>query len=60
MSEWNFMDPQSKDNLLRVVRQEAEQMWAMAEPPEVTTSSTTSTRSPGVMPNPRRSVSSVP
>ena len=35
MSEWNFMDPQSKDNLLRVVRQEAEQMWAMAEPPEV-------------------------
>src|SRR5262245_15313584 len=35
MSEWNFMDPQSKDNLLRVVRQEAEQMFAMAEPPEV-------------------------
>lgn len=32
MSEWNFMDPQSKDNLLRVVRREAEQMLALAEP----------------------------
>jgi uncharacterized protein (TIGR03083 family) len=34
MSEWNFMDPQSKDNLLRVVRREAEQMLALAETPD--------------------------
>jgi len=34
MSEWNFMDPQCKDNLLRVVRHEAEQMFALATPPE--------------------------
>jgi uncharacterized protein (TIGR03083 family) len=34
MSEWNFMDPRSKDNLLRVVRREAGQMLALAEAPD--------------------------
>ena len=34
MSEWNFMDPQSKGNLLRVVRQEAKQMLALADDPD--------------------------
>jgi uncharacterized protein (TIGR03083 family) len=34
MSEWNFMDPRSKDNLLRLIRHEAEQMQALAAQPE--------------------------
>jgi uncharacterized protein (TIGR03083 family) len=34
MSEWNFMDPQSKDRLLSLVRDEAEQLHALASPPE--------------------------
>ena len=34
MSEWNAMTFEAKDNLLRVVRREAEGMFAMAEQPE--------------------------
>src|SRR5262245_19619410 len=34
MSEWNFMNPQSKANLLRAVQREAEQMFAMSAAPE--------------------------
>lgn len=33
MGEWNFMDPASKGNLLRVIHQEAEQMFALADAP---------------------------
>ncbi|MGH3326969.1 MAG: maleylpyruvate isomerase N-terminal domain-containing protein [Streptomycetales bacterium] len=33
MSEWNFMSPASKDNLLRVLRQEAEAMFTLASDP---------------------------
>jgi len=33
MSEWDFMSPQSKGNLLRVIRDEAEQMFALADAP---------------------------
>ena len=35
MSEWNFMDYQSKDNLLRAVREEADAMLALAGEPGV-------------------------
>lgn len=35
MGEWNFMDPQSKGNLLRVIGREAEQMFALAGTPGV-------------------------
>ena len=34
MSEWNAMTFEAKDNLLRVVRREAEGMFAMAEQPD--------------------------
>lgn len=34
MSEWNAMTYEGKDTILRVVRQEAERMFAMAERPE--------------------------
>jgi uncharacterized protein (TIGR03083 family) len=34
MSEWNFMNPQSKANLLPAIRREAERMFAMAGAPE--------------------------
>jgi uncharacterized protein (TIGR03083 family) len=34
MSEWNAMTYDAKDNLLRVVRREAEGLFALAEPPE--------------------------
>jgi uncharacterized protein (TIGR03083 family) len=34
VSEWNAMSHQSRDNVLRVVRREAEGMFAMAERPE--------------------------
>ena len=40
MNEWNGMAYEGKDNLLRVVRREAEGMLALAEPEEVWTSST--------------------
>ena len=40
MSEWNFMDPQSKENLLRVVRQEAQQMLTLADDPDAWEAST--------------------
>jgi hypothetical protein len=35
MSEWNFMSHDSKDTLLRVVRQDAEAFFAMVSQPEV-------------------------
>ena len=35
MSEWNFFDFASKDNLLRTVRQESDQMLALASSPTV-------------------------
>jgi uncharacterized protein (TIGR03083 family) len=35
MSEWNAMTYEGKDTILRVVRNEAEQMFAMAERPEL-------------------------
>src|SRR5215475_14297232 len=34
MSEWNAMTYEGKDTILRVVRNEAEQMFAMADKPE--------------------------
>ncbi|HEY2813826.1 MAG TPA: maleylpyruvate isomerase family mycothiol-dependent enzyme [Acidimicrobiales bacterium] len=34
MSEWNFMDFASKENLLRTVRQQSDEMIAMASAPE--------------------------
>src|SRR5258707_115667 len=34
MSEWNAMTYEGKDTILRVVRTEAERMFAMADPPE--------------------------
>jgi uncharacterized protein (TIGR03083 family) len=34
MSEWNAMTYEGKDTILRVVREEAEKMWAMADKPE--------------------------
>ncbi|MGH9247149.1 MAG: maleylpyruvate isomerase family mycothiol-dependent enzyme [Acidimicrobiales bacterium] len=34
MSEWNFMDPASKENVLRFVRQEADGFFALASPTE--------------------------
>ena len=34
MSEWNAMTYEGKDTILRVVRDEAEQMFALAEAPE--------------------------
>ena len=37
MNEWNGMAYEGKDNLLRVVRREAEGMFALAEPEEVWT-----------------------
>ena len=33
MSEWNAMTYEGKDTILRVVRREAEQMFALAEEP---------------------------
>jgi len=35
MSAWNFMSPESKDNLLEAVRRESAGMFALAEDPEV-------------------------
>ncbi|HYJ68176.1 MAG TPA: maleylpyruvate isomerase family mycothiol-dependent enzyme [Nocardioidaceae bacterium] len=35
MSEWNFMDPGSKNNLLRTVKHEANKLFTMVEPSEV-------------------------
>ncbi len=35
MSEWNFMDYEAKDNLLRAVREEADAMLALAAEPGV-------------------------
>jgi uncharacterized protein (TIGR03083 family) len=35
MSEWNAMTYEGKDTILRVVREQAEQMFALAEQPEV-------------------------
>ena len=35
MSEWNFFDYASKDNLLRTVKEQSDQMLALASPPEV-------------------------
>ena len=35
MSEWNFMDYASKDNLLRTVREQSDQMLALAAQPGV-------------------------
>jgi uncharacterized protein (TIGR03083 family) len=35
MSEWNFMDPASKDNILRLVRQESDAFIALASDPDV-------------------------
>ena len=35
MSEWNFFDFASKDNLLRTVKEQSDQMLALASPPEV-------------------------
>jgi hypothetical protein len=35
MSEWNAMTYEGKDTILRVVRHEAEQFFALAEPPAV-------------------------
>jgi uncharacterized protein (TIGR03083 family) len=32
MSEWNFMDPASKDNVLRLVRQESDEFFDLASP----------------------------
>jgi uncharacterized protein (TIGR03083 family) len=34
VSTWNFMDPESKDTLLRLVRREAERMFAMVDTDE--------------------------
>ena len=34
MSEWNAMTYEGKDTILRVVRQEAERLFALAEEPE--------------------------
>jgi uncharacterized protein (TIGR03083 family) len=34
MSEWNFFDPRSKNNLLRTVKHEANKMFTLAEPSE--------------------------
>ena len=35
MSAWNFMSPESKDNLLEAIRRESAGMFALAEDPEV-------------------------
>ena len=35
MSEWNFMDYASKDNLLRTVREQSDQMLALASDADV-------------------------
>ncbi len=35
MSEWNGMTFEAKDTMLRVVREQAEGMFALAEPPDV-------------------------
>jgi uncharacterized protein (TIGR03083 family) len=35
MSEWNFMDFASKDNLLRTVREQADEMMSLASRPDV-------------------------
>jgi len=43
VGEWNAMTYEGKDNLLRVVRREAEGMFAMAEEPGVWEAPTTST-----------------
>jgi uncharacterized protein (TIGR03083 family) len=34
MSEWNFMDPESRKNVLRVIQEEADQFLALASAPE--------------------------
>jgi uncharacterized protein (TIGR03083 family) len=43
MSEWNGMTYEAKDNMLRVVREQAEGMFALAEPEHVWTMPTSST-----------------
>lgn len=43
MSEWNGMTYEAKDNMLRVVREQAEGMFALAEPKDVWTMPTNST-----------------
>ena len=43
MSEWNGMSYEAKDNMLRVVREQAEGMFTLAEAPDVWTMPTTST-----------------
>jgi uncharacterized protein (TIGR03083 family) len=43
MTEWNGMTYEAKDNMLRVVREQAEGMFALAEPEDVWTLPTNST-----------------
>jgi uncharacterized protein (TIGR03083 family) len=43
MSQWNGMTYEAKDNMLRVVREQAEGMFALAEPKDVWTMPTNST-----------------
>ena len=40
MSAWNFMSPESKDNLLEAVRRESAGMFELAEDPEAWTAPT--------------------